>query len=173
MLRTSSADDDLGELLESQTTETFNAAEFSQPLCTAVQIAVVNLLRSWSISPLAVVGHSSGEIAAAFTSGALTAAEAITIAYYRGQVMKQNSQPGAMVSVGLSKLEIDPYLMKGLSIACENSPNNVTLSGDPQPMDDVIQRLRQERPEVFVRPLSVKVAYHSCESPPCLVCRLH
>lgn len=39
--------------------------ELSQPLCTAIQIALVELLRSFGISPIAVVGHSSGEIAAA------------------------------------------------------------------------------------------------------------
>ena len=143
--------------------EIFNAAEFSQPLCTAVQIAVVNLLHSWNISPAAVVGHSSGEIAAAFASGALTEAEAITVAYYRGQVMKQHSQPGAMVSIGLGKSEMFSYLRKGLSIACENSPNNITLSGDVEPMEDVVQQLKREYPAIFIRPLSVKVAYHSCK----------
>ena len=149
-----------------QTLEKFSEAEFSQPLCTAVQIAVVNLLRSWNISPTAVVGHSSGEIAAAFASGALTATEAITIAYYRGQVVKQHSRPGGMVSVGLGKYDVSSYLKKGLSIACENSSKNVTLSGDLEVLEHVIQQLKEKQPGVFVRPLNVKVAYHSCKPIP-------
>ena len=124
----------------------------------------MNLLRSWNISPAAVVGHSSGEIAAAFASGALTAAEAITIAYYRGQVVKQHSQSGGMVSVGLGKSEVFSYLKKGVNIACENSPNNVTLSGDLEPLERVIQQLKREQPEIFIRPLGVEVAYHSCKT---------
>ena len=154
----------LDELLHFQASENFSEAEFSQPLCTAVQIAVVNLLRSWNISPAAVVGHSSGEIAAAFACGALTAAEAITIAYSRGQVVKQHSQPGGMVSVGLGKCDVSSYLKKGVGIACENSPKNVTLSGDLETLERVIEQLQKEQPGVFVRLLSVKVAYHSSTS---------
>ncbi|OCK73704.1 thiolase-like protein [Lepidopterella palustris CBS 459.81] len=59
-----------------------NKAEFSQPLYTAFQIGIVNLLRSWNVSPHCVVGHSSGEIAAAYTANAITAKEGILIAYY-------------------------------------------------------------------------------------------
>ena len=152
------------ELLHCQTIETFSEAEFSQPLCTAVQIAVVSLLRSWNICPTAVVGHSSGEIAAGYACGALTAAEAIIIAYSRGQAVKQHSQPGGMVSVGLGKDDVSSYLTKGITVACENSPKNVTLSGDPEPLKHVVEQLKKERPEIFVRPLNVKVAYHSCKS---------
>jgi acyl transferase domain-containing protein len=39
--------------------------EYSQPLCTALQIALVDLLAEFRIIPSAVIGHSSGEIAAA------------------------------------------------------------------------------------------------------------
>ena len=129
-----------------------------------MQVAVVNLLRSWNIRPTAVVGHSSGEIAAGYACGALTAAEAIVIAYLRGQAVKQHSQPGGMVSVGLGKDDISSYLTKGINIACENSPKNVTLSGDSETLEHVVERLKKDRPEIFVRPLSVKVAYHSCKS---------
>lgn len=57
-------------------------AELSQPCCTALQIALVDLLASWNIHPAAVAGHSSGEIGAAYACGSLSAEDAIVSAYY-------------------------------------------------------------------------------------------
>lgn len=54
------------ELNRSAADTNLNLAEFSQPACTALQIALVDLLQHWGIQPSAVVGHSSGEIAAAY-----------------------------------------------------------------------------------------------------------
>ena len=95
----------------------------------------------------------------------LTATEAITVAYLRGQVVKQHAQPGGMASLGLGKQDVLRYLRKGINIACENSPKNVTLSGDPEILSHLVEQLKMEQPEIFVRPLNVKVAYHSCTLP--------
>ncbi|TVY38283.1 Highly reducing polyketide synthase, partial [Lachnellula occidentalis] len=64
------------ELLKLSKMSRLNSAEYAQPITTAVQIALVNLLRSWNIHPSAVVGHSSGEIAAAYAAYAISAEEA-------------------------------------------------------------------------------------------------
>ena len=56
--------------------------QLSQPCCTAIQVALIQLLLLWGVIPAATVGHSSGKIAAAFTAGHLSSAEAIVIAYY-------------------------------------------------------------------------------------------
>ncbi|KAI1384220.1 acyl transferase/acyl hydrolase/lysophospholipase [Hypoxylon trugodes] len=61
----------------------------SQPLCTAIQIGLVNILRSWGVHATAVVGHSSGEIAAAYTAALLGKHEAIIVAYIRGFTASQ------------------------------------------------------------------------------------
>ncbi|KAL8891990.1 MAG: hypothetical protein Q9192_005673 [Flavoplaca navasiana] len=55
-------------------------------MCTAIQVALVELLRHWNVTPTAVVGHSSGEIAAAFAKGSITREMAWTIAYHRGRL---------------------------------------------------------------------------------------
>ncbi|KAG8158415.1 hypothetical protein KVR01_011537 [Diaporthe batatas] len=65
--------------------------KYSQPICTALQIALVELLRSFAISPSMVIGHSSGEIAAAYTAHALSLASACKIAYYRGELAPRNT----------------------------------------------------------------------------------
>lgn len=146
-----------------QTGDTFplSNAEFSQPLCSAIQIGLINLLKKLGILPFAVIGHSSGEIAAAYAANAITADEAIKIAYYRGQVAKKVNRPGKMISVGLGSADIYPYISDGITIACENSPTSVTLSGDPEKVDEVAQKLQADRPELFLRQLPVTVAYHS------------
>ncbi|KAF4231532.1 hypothetical protein CNMCM8980_005228 [Aspergillus fumigatiaffinis] len=131
----------------------------AQPLCTAVQISLVNLLRDWGIVPSAVIGHSSGEIAAAYAAGAISASTAIAVAYFRGHAMDALTARGAMAAVGLGPSVVKPYLRDGVVVACENSPKSVTISGDEQVLDSVLKNL--EADEIFCRRLAVKVAYHS------------
>jgi acyl transferase domain-containing protein len=88
-------------LLEDSKTSRVNEAEFSQPLCTAVQVALVQLLRLWNVVPSVTRGHSSGEIGAAYAAGLLSAAQAIVLAYYRGKVVRDINTNGAMMAVGL------------------------------------------------------------------------
>ncbi|PYI20162.1 hypothetical protein BO99DRAFT_442447 [Aspergillus violaceofuscus CBS 115571] len=113
-------------------------AEYSQPICTALQVALVDLLAYWGVKPSAVVGHSSGEIAAPYAAGTLTKSEAITVAFYRGHVCKDAPQKGGMAAVGLGKAQVARFILSGVSIACENSPSSVTLAGDP----DVLEKTK-------------------------------
>ncbi|KAI1828708.1 hypothetical protein F4861DRAFT_535124 [Xylaria intraflava] len=150
------------ELLRPKESSSVYKAEFSQPLCTAVQIMVVNLLREWGITPGAVLGHSSGEIAAAYASGALTMREAIICGYLRGRATKQSTEtPGAMAAVGLGSTDIQPYLVDGVVVACENSPSNTTLSGDEDKIVQVLEDVKNGHPDVLARRLQVDMAYHS------------
>ncbi|KAI0877791.1 hypothetical protein GGS24DRAFT_487640 [Hypoxylon argillaceum] len=150
------------ELLRSKDSSQVYKAEFSQPLCTAVQIMVVNVLRDWGIMPAAVLGHSSGEIAAAYASGALTMEKAIICGYLRGRATRQsNETPGAMAAIGLGSSDIKPYLVDGVVIACENSPSNITLSGDEDKIVRVLQAVKYDHPDVIARRLQVDMAYHS------------
>ncbi|KAH6648898.1 acyl transferase domain-containing protein [Truncatella angustata] len=121
--------------------------EYSQPLCTALQIALTELLRSFGIIPSAVVGHSSGEIATAYVAGALSLSSACKAAYHRGQLAEKRKTttevPGAMLSVNLSEEQIPNYLdsinvvepVRGVQIACVNSHRHSRLSGPEEPID--------------------------------------
>jgi acyl transferase domain-containing protein/NADPH:quinone reductase-like Zn-dependent oxidoreductase len=135
-------------------------------VCTALQIALVDLLSSWNIYPDSVTGHSSGEIAAAYASGALSMKDAISVAYYRGLLASQlldDPIGGAMMAVGMSIKDIQPYLDRfdpgELVVACVNSPSSVTISGDALAVDALGQMLKDQ--PVFNRRLEVGVAYHS------------
>ncbi|TVY84105.1 Highly reducing polyketide synthase FUM1 [Lachnellula suecica] len=149
------------ELRKKKLKSQLSKAEFSQPLCTVVQVAIVNLLRTWGVTPAAVAGHSSGEIAAAYATGTLTKREAVLAAYFRGFATKEKLADGAMAAVGLGADQVRPYLTKGVVVACENSPSSTTISGDREAVECLITVLQRDLPEVFVRALQVDNAYHS------------
>ena len=137
--------------------------EFSQTLCTALQIALVDLLHSWNVQPVATVGHSSGEIAAAYAAGAHSAAESIVMAYLRGQVVSSSNREGSMLAVGLSAEAVVPYIQGAegeIKIAAINSPQSVTLSGDKAAVTACQGKLEEDK--VFARILKTGgKAYHS------------
>ncbi|KAL4802595.1 hypothetical protein BDV18DRAFT_163998 [Aspergillus unguis] len=153
----------LEELFRPESSSRLNEPNYAQPCCTAIQIALVDILRSMNVQPAAVVGHSAGEIGAAYAAGALTAAEAITVSYHRGQVASQISGSGGMMAVSLSREQISPSLPDTISIACENSPTNVTLSGDVKDLETVASALRDRYPDVLIKRLPVNCAYHSVQ----------
>lgn len=161
------------ELAKEAAQSRLDQAAISQPLCTAVQIVLVDLLRAAGISFKAVVGHSSGEIGAAYAAGFVTARDAIRIAYYRGIVtgLAGNSgSPGAMMAVGMSFEDAEDLcqldiLRDGVKIAAVNSSSSLTLSGDADAIEHARLILEDERK--FARLLRVDKAYHSHHMVPC------
>ncbi|CAI7659405.1 unnamed protein product [Penicillium glandicola] len=162
------------ELAAAQPTSRLHEAILSQPLCAALQIILANFLTVIGISFEAVVGHSSGEIAAAYSAGIFSASDAIRVAYLRGRVVglagAPSGQPGAMLAVGLSPaianiLCLEPDLQGRIHVAASNSPSSVTLSGDRDAIHEVEQRLQVEGK--FARMLQVDTAYHSHHMVPC------
>lgn len=143
-------------------------AEISQPLCTAIQIIQVDLLRAADIQMSVVVGHSSGEIAAAYAANLITAEEAICIAYYRGLYAKlaksDNGQPGAMIAVATSQQDAEellrfPEFDGRACVAAVNSKNSVTLSGDQDAIEEL--RIIFDDEGKLPKVLKVDTAYHS------------
>ncbi|KNG81092.1 putative polyketide synthase [Aspergillus nomiae NRRL 13137] len=150
-----------GILMRSEDKSAIRKAELSQPLCTALQVALIDLLATWGVKPCAVVGHSSGEIAAAYAAGAISRKEAIITAFYRGFVCRNLKVVGGMAAIGLGQKEVAPYLVPGVSIACENSTSSTTLSGDLDVLESVMGAIKKDHPNILVRQLEVEMAYHS------------
>ncbi|RDA87869.1 hypothetical protein CP532_2942 [Ophiocordyceps camponoti-leonardi (nom. inval.)] len=148
-------------------------AVVSQPLCTAVQLLVVELLRRAGVRFSCVIGHSSGEIAAAYTAGFISAEDAIRVAYCRGVcaglARGPNGQRGAMMAAGLTYHDAvalcDEQFPGRLHVAASNSPSGVTLSGDEDAVDEAMAMLQQRG--TFARVLKVDTAYHSPHMIPC------
>ncbi|KAL8848055.1 MAG: hypothetical protein Q9221_006915 [Calogaya cf. arnoldii] len=151
------------EILKPKSNSRLSEAEFSQPCCTAIQVALVDLFAKWGVNPAGVVGHSSGEIGAAYAAQIITASEAILIAYYRGLATLGlgKAHRGGMAAIGLSRQDVSPYLRAGVIIGCENSTKSVTLTGDLDVLQDIMAAIQKEKPEVLVRALQVDCAYHS------------
>ena len=122
---------------------------------------MVNLLRQWGVLPTAVVGHSSGEIAAAYAAGALGMKEALLVSYYRGVATSELRRPGAMGAIGLGRDDLEDLLVGNVVLACENSRSSVTISGDPEDVQASLDRVSQTRPGVLARKLKIDRAYHS------------
>ncbi|OJZ91221.1 hypothetical protein ASPFODRAFT_706954 [Aspergillus luchuensis CBS 106.47] len=153
------------ELLRSQDVSRLTESQFSQPISTAIQLALVCLLKAWGVTPTAVCGHSSGEIACAYAAGIISLEAAIVIAYYRGVYMSRGTQTGlsgAMMAVGMGQSSAmqEVHSFEGrLNIAAINGPTSVTISGDKDAIIELKKSL--DGRGVFTRLLKVEQAYHS------------
>lgn len=142
-----------------------NEPAVSQSLCTVLQVALVDMLRSWGITPAAVVGHSSGEIGAAYAAGLLSQEAAVAAAYFRVPLDSSaaDSCRGGMMALACDE-ETTLRLLNSLesgkaSIACYNSPLSFTVSGDDSAIDELVVKCKEQG--IRSRKLVVGFAYHS------------
>ncbi|KAH9226001.1 hypothetical protein K456DRAFT_1755087 [Colletotrichum gloeosporioides 23] len=156
----------VNELTEPRTAEHLRQPEFSQPLVTALQLCLISVLESWGVKPHSVIGHSSGEIAAAYAAGFLDRSGAIIASFYRGRAALNRQEHAGkdvgMLAVGVGADALAPYLEKyagGAWIACFNSPSSLTVSGKRVPLEALATDLKSDGH--FARLLQVDLAYHS------------
>lgn len=155
------------ELSRSQEASRLSNSRYSQPATTAVQIALFDLFDSYGIRPDTVCGHSSGEIAAAYAAGALGRDAAIQVAYHRGifssMAKSLNAEQGAMLAVGEGEEAVTSRIQKlangKVTVACVNSPESTTISGDLKAITELKAAL--DTASIFNRQLKVDSAYHS------------
>jgi acyl transferase domain-containing protein/NADPH:quinone reductase-like Zn-dependent oxidoreductase/NAD(P)-dependent dehydrogenase (short-subunit alcohol dehydrogenase family)/acyl carrier protein len=143
------------------------ATEVAQPANFTLQVALTALWESWGITPAAVVGHSIGEVAAAYVSGALTLEQALRVSYHRSRLQQTQAGRGGMLAVGLSESEAMELIRDtalDVSVAAVNSMSSVTLAGTPEALQEIAAVM--ERRQVFHRLLKVEVAYHSQQMDP-------
>nr|UWV21337.1 polyketide synthase 4 [Chaetomium globosum] len=162
----------LEELSRDADTSRINEVALSTPICIAVQISLLRLLRAWGVVPVAVTSHWSGEIAAAYAAGALSFREAMAVSYYRA-VLAAGEHPGrapgkeegAMIAVGLGVDETESYLRRLTQangkavVACINSPSSTTVSGDVSAVKELEELANIDG--VFARRLRINTAWHS------------
>lgn len=134
-----------------------------QPSIFAVQVALTDLLRSWGVAPAAVVGHSLGEVAAAYCAGGLSLADATAITCRRSRLMRTIAGRGLMLFVGVSAADARRLadLYPGVSLAASNGPTASVLSGDADQVQLLHDHIKHRLPDVFARLIKVDVASHS------------
>ena len=153
-------------MTEARSANYLRQPEYSQPLITALQLCIIAVFEKWNIKPQSVVGHSSGEIAAAYVAGFLDRADAITAAFYRGRAALSSKEDVdtnvGMLAVGLSAEALSPYLKKhegSVWIACFNSPSSLIISGKLLALE--VLKIEIQAAGHFARLLQVDLAYHS------------
>ena len=150
--------------------QAMSAPQFAQPANFALQVALTALWRSYGLEPDAVVGHSVGEISAAYVAGTLSLDDALRLTYYRSQFQEALAGKGTMLAVGASVDQVRlllsqlPRLNQTISIAAVNSSNSVTLAGEENALHALAALLEEKR--IFNRFLKVDVAYHSYQLDP-------
>ena len=138
-----------------------------QPTLVALSIAYAELLASVGVRPSALIGHSMGEVAAAYLAGVFDLETAMRVICRRSSLMNRARGEGAMALVELSLPEargrIEPHRHL-LGVAAHNGPKSCVLSGEPEALANVMRELEAEG--VFCRLIKVDVASHSPQMEP-------
>ncbi len=147
--------------------DSFDKTEIAQPALFALQIGIVEWLRASGVNAEASLGHSVGEVAAAYAAGILSLEQACLVIARRSQAQGRTAGKGKMAAVGLAleqaETVIAPY-GASLTIASVNSPTSVTLAGE----ETALRRLGESLAArgVFHRLLPLNYAFHSSAMDP-------
>lgn len=136
-----------------------------QPVLFSMMVSLAAVWRSLGVEPDAVVGHSQGEIAAAYVSGALSLEDAVTVVGLRSRALTKLLGRGSMALVGLDESDLAERLTRWgerISIAAVNGPGSTLTSGDPDAIGALIEELATD--EIFVRVVRTDVAGHNAQT---------
>lgn len=136
--------------------------DYTQPALFAVQAALYRLFASWGISPDYLIGHSIGELTAAYVTGVFPLADACVLVAARGRLMQSARGDGAMAAIQASEQEVTEFLTSGpggISVAAVNAPGSVVISGDEQAIVAVTGAWRARGRKTTM--LRVSRAFHS------------
>ena len=162
----------LREVCFSATQDVLNEVEFAQPVIFAIQCALVELLKTYGVYPDCVVGHSSGEVAAAYASAALSLADATRLVFHRATLQQRTAGSGRMLAIGLDRSSVEELLetlgvpfcsSEGqpvvVEIVCENAPANTVICGSESDLRPVMDEL--DRRNLQKQLIPGNVAFHS------------
>ena len=133
-----------------------------QPALFSIMVSTAALWRSWGVEPAAVIGHSQGEIAAAYVCGALSLRDATRTVALRSQALVTLIGHGAMGSVVAAAEVVEQRLAPWagrVSVAVVNGPRSVVVSGEPDALDEFIAAMKAD--DIPARRISVEYASHS------------
>ena len=153
-----------------------NEVRLAQPVIFMIQCALVELLKTWGVHADCVVGHSSGEVAAAYASGALSLAEATRLVFHRATLQQRTAGSGRMLPIGLDRAGVEDLLdtlgvpfrpeagPTQVEIACENAPASTVICGKEAALQPIMEALDQRR--LQNRLLPGNIAFHSTAMEP-------
>ncbi|WP_174188290.1 type I polyketide synthase [Nocardia barduliensis] len=147
---------------ESRVTET----EVAQPANFLLQVALFETLVAQGIRPAAVIGHSVGEVSAAYVTGVLSLDDAVAVVYHSARLQATSAGTGGMLAVGLSADQAARLIGDGVDLAADNGPASVTLSGAADRLAEIADQLGERG--ILAQWLPVRVPYHSALLDPVL-----
>ncbi|MEM9479834.1 MAG: beta-ketoacyl synthase N-terminal-like domain-containing protein [Verrucomicrobiota bacterium] len=157
----------LEEMTRDQESSRINETNIAQPAIFALQVALAELWKSWGVEPEKVVGHSVGEVAAAYVAGAYSLEDAAKIIFHRSRLQHTTGGKGRMVAVGISPAE-GRSVIRGreaqVQVAVINSPSMITLAGDTEVLEPIVAELEEKGR--FVRWLRIDYAFHTHQMDP-------
>ena len=157
------------DVLRDPSSTWLTATDRAQPALCALQIALVEHWRSWGVTPVAVVGHSAGEVAAAHAAGVLSLEHAVLVALHRGRLMQKTVGQGTMATIELPAAEVEAILLAGdldVQVAAINAPGATIVSGTTAGVLALVNTLEQRG--VRARRIAVDFPAHSARMDPIL-----
>ena len=161
----------------SATQAELDECRLAQPTIFMIQCALVELLKTWGVYPDCVIGHSSGEVAAAYACGALSLADATRLVFHRSTLQQRTAGSGRMLAIGLDRPGVEQLLETleistgreedrpaQVEIACENSPASTTVCGKEAALRPVMAEL--DRRNLHNQLLPGNIAFHSSAMDP-------
>ena len=149
-----------------------NEVQLAQPAIFMIQCALTELLKTWGVYPDCVLGHSSGEVAAAYACGALTLKEATRLVFHRATLQQRTAGSGRMLAIGSNRKGVENLLNEleipfqdhadqqaRVEIACENSPASIVICGKEDALTPVLEELNRRNLQNQLLPGNI--AFHS------------
>jgi acyl transferase domain-containing protein len=152
----------LEEMLADENASRMTRTEIAQPANFALQVGLAELWQAWGITPEAIIGHSAGEVAAAYLADAMSWDDAVEVIFHRSRLQQRTTGQGRLMATGLPYDEARHFVeVKDgrVSIAAVNSPNSTALAGELQDLENISERLQASG--VFARLVHGQVPYHS------------
>jgi acyl transferase domain-containing protein/acyl carrier protein len=157
----------LEELERDEAGSRLQETQIAQPALFALQVALAAVWRSWGIVPDVLIGHSAGEVAAAYLSGALSFEAAVTVICRRGRLMQRATGLGKMAALEITEAGAEDLLCiyrDRISLAAVNSPTSMVVSGETDAIEQLVETVASQG--VRAKVLPVDYAFHSPQMEP-------
>ena len=141
--------------------------DIAQPMLFAIQIGIVEALREAGVVASGYLGHSVGEIAAAWGAGALSLADAGRVIIARSRSQQRTQGTGRMAALALDDEAACAFLAEldsTAEVAAVNAARSVTVSGSVEEIDRLAHEARSRK--LWFRPLDLEFAFHSRKMDP-------
>jgi polyketide synthase 12 len=144
--------------------ESWNSFDMSHALSFAVMVSLAAHWRQLDVHPDAVLGHSHGEIAAAYVAGGLTLPDAINVVAQRGSAVNAAASTGGMAAIGWPAERVLAFVERwdqSVSVAAYNGPSSTVVTGSAAVIDELMAAATRDN--VRAARIPAEFALHSAQ----------